>query len=112
MLGLQYLKNTELLSCQRNSKEGTSEKDKEIEDQLGKQLHKFLSGMRYLIDVWCTEVWDKLKFFLPDNNNRSRILVTTRLSNVAIHDGSWYLKMNFLDDDTSWNLFCEKTFGQ
>lgn len=110
MLGLQYLKNTELFSCQRNSK-----KDKEIEDQLGERLHKFLSGMRYLIaldDVWCTEVWDKLKFFLPDNNNRSRILVTTRLSNVAIHDGSWYLKTNFLDDDTSWNLFFEKTFGQ
>ncbi|KAL0457857.1 UNVERIFIED_CONTAM: putative late blight resistance proteinR1A-10 [Sesamum latifolium] len=51
--------------------------------------------------------------FFPDNGNRSRIVVTTRLSNVAISLGSKdpYL-MDFLDEENYWNLHCVKVFGQ
>ncbi|KAG8378821.1 hypothetical protein BUALT_Bualt07G0024700 [Buddleja alternifolia] len=47
------------------------------------------------------------------DGNGSRIIVTTRLSDVAISLGSRtpYL-MNFLDEDKSWNLFCEKAFAE
>ncbi|KAG8388600.1 hypothetical protein BUALT_Bualt02G0142400 [Buddleja alternifolia] len=51
-------------------------------------------------------------FIFPDNNNGSRIIVTTRLANVAKHLSSYCLEMDFLDDDKSWNLFCEKAFAQ
>ncbi|KAI3463960.1 hypothetical protein Pfo_020623 [Paulownia fortunei] len=111
----------ELLFCQRRQENSenfaafTNRMDQKTEDQLGEYLYKSLSGRRYLIildDMWSIEAWDKLKFFFPDNNNASRIVVTTRLSNVAIHFGSSCLAINFLDEDKSWNLFCEKAFAQ
>ncbi|KAG8390587.1 hypothetical protein BUALT_Bualt01G0099100 [Buddleja alternifolia] len=84
--------------------------------ELGERLYKSLSGRRYLIvmdDVWCTKAWNDLKSFFPDNRNGSRIMVTTRLSNVAISLGSQtpYL-MDFLEEDKSWVLFCENAFAQ
>ncbi|KAG8379012.1 hypothetical protein BUALT_Bualt07G0044000 [Buddleja alternifolia] len=84
--------------------------------ELGELLYKTLFCRRYLIvmdDVWSTKVWDDLKFLLPDNGNGSRIMITTRLSDVAISLGSHtpYL-MNLLDEDKSWDLLCEKAFGQ
>ncbi|GFP93648.1 putative late blight resistance protein homolog r1a-6 [Phtheirospermum japonicum] len=86
-------------------------------DELGKKLYKSLFGRRYLIvldDIWSSEAWDRVKTFFPNNNNGSRIMVTTRLSNVAFHlNGSCdILEMSFLDRDKSWNLFCKSTFGE
>ncbi|KAI3464089.1 hypothetical protein Pfo_020752 [Paulownia fortunei] len=101
----------ELLSCQR--KHESNESLEASTNQLGEKFYKSLSGKRYLIildDIWSIKAWDKIKLFVPDNNNRSRIVVTTRLSNMAIHFGSSCLAMNFLDEDKSWNLFCEKAF--
>ncbi|KAL0440949.1 UNVERIFIED_CONTAM: putative disease resistance RPP13-like protein 3 [Sesamum radiatum] len=85
--------------------------------ELGQNLYQKLFGRRYLIvldDVWSTNVWDGLKAFFPNNRNGSRVLVTTRLLNVARSLGSHdhYLTINFLDEDKSWNLFCEKVFAQ
>ncbi|KAI3464076.1 hypothetical protein Pfo_020739 [Paulownia fortunei] len=111
----------ELLSCQskqegrQNLVASTSEMDRETEDQLGEQLYKSLSGMRYLIildDMWSIEAWDEIKLFFPNDHNRGRIVVTTRLSNLAIHFGSSCIAMNLLDEEKSWNLFCEKAFAQ
>lgn len=85
-------------------------------DELGVVLHKILSGRRYLIvldDMWSIEAWELVKFFFPDNNNGSRIIVTTRLSNVASQlTGSKGIRMRFLDDDQSWNLLCKIVFGE
>ncbi|GFQ06340.1 putative late blight resistance protein homolog r1a-6 [Phtheirospermum japonicum] len=56
------------------------------EDKLGDKLYKSLCGWRYLIvldDIWSIEAWDKVKTFFPDNDNGSRIMVTTRLSKLA-----------------------------
>ncbi|KAG8378874.1 hypothetical protein BUALT_Bualt07G0030000 [Buddleja alternifolia] len=89
-----------------------------VEDlsELGERLYQRLSGRTYLIvmdDMWSTNAWDDLKLFFPDNRNGSRIMITTRLSDVAVSLGSHspYI-MNLLDEDKSWNLFCEKAFGQ
>ncbi|KAL0460477.1 UNVERIFIED_CONTAM: putative late blight resistance proteinR1A-4 [Sesamum latifolium] len=85
-------------------------------DALGEQLYKKLFGRRYLLvmdDVWSNKAWDDLKLFFPNNRNGSRVLVTTRLSNLAVSLGSHdpYL-MDFLDEENCWNLLCEKVFGQ
>ncbi|KAK4394685.1 putative disease resistance RPP8-like protein 2 [Sesamum angolense] len=85
--------------------------------ELGQRLYQNLFGRRYLIvldDVWSTKVWDDLKALFPNNRNGSRVLLTTRLFDVARSLGSHdhYLKINFLDEDKSWNLLCEKVFAQ
>ncbi|KAI3455560.1 hypothetical protein Pfo_012223 [Paulownia fortunei] len=104
----------EVLLCQE--KESRQNLSKMNEDKLGEKLHKTLSGRKYLIvldDMWSIKVWDKVKFFFPDNNNGSRIIITTRLSNMAFElTGSRGLHMNFLDEDESWNLLCKNVFGE
>ncbi|XP_075480536.1 putative late blight resistance protein homolog R1A-10 [Primulina tabacum] len=86
------------------------------DDQLGEQLHKILSGMRYLIvmdDFWSIEAWDNIRAFLPDNRNGSRIMITTRLLNVARQlNSSVSFEMELLDDVQSWMLLCDKVFGK
>ncbi|KAL0341557.1 UNVERIFIED_CONTAM: putative late blight resistance proteinR1B-16 [Sesamum calycinum] len=64
-------------------------------------------------DVWSTNVWDDLKLFLPKNENGSRILVTSRLSNVVVSlSSNKPYMMDFLDEDKSWNLLCQEIFSQ
>ncbi|KAG8378819.1 hypothetical protein BUALT_Bualt07G0024500 [Buddleja alternifolia] len=84
--------------------------------ELGTRLYQHLSGRRYLIvmdDMWSTEAWDDLRLFFPDNRKGSRIMITTRLLDVAISLSSRNLySMDFLDEDKSWGLLCEKAFSQ
>ncbi|KAF3673479.1 hypothetical protein FXO37_06974 [Capsicum annuum] len=50
------------------------------------ELKKSLMGKRYLIvldDMWDGKAWDDLRFSFPDVGNRSRIVITTRLEEVA-----------------------------
>ncbi|KAK4441012.1 putative late blight resistance proteinR1A-10 [Sesamum alatum] len=64
-------------------------------------------------DVWSNKAWDDFKQFFPNNGNGSRVVVTTRLSNVAVSVGSQDpYSMNLLDEENCWNLLCEKVFGQ
>ncbi|KAL8547392.1 hypothetical protein ACS0TY_006932 [Phlomoides rotata] len=100
----------ETLSCLRQSNDGM---DKKTEHELGELLHKTLWGMRYIIvldDVWSIEALDEIMFFFPNNFNRSRILVTTRIVDVANCCGSMGLALDYLGDVNSWELFCEKVF--
>ncbi|KAL0441006.1 UNVERIFIED_CONTAM: Disease resistance RPP8-like protein 3 [Sesamum radiatum] len=91
--------------------------DQEVsEAKLGEQLYKSLFGKRYLIvmdDVWSVEAWDAFKLFFPNNRNGSRVMITTRLANVAdsLVSHKPYL-MDLLDEDKSWNLFCQKAFKE
>ncbi|XP_057775859.1 putative late blight resistance protein homolog R1A-4 isoform X2 [Salvia miltiorrhiza] len=96
----------QLLSDKANSS------DKDV-DKLGEQLHKTLFGRRYLIildDIWSVEAWDEVRRFFPDNGNGSRIVLTTRLSEVANNCGSSCFAKNLLDENESWELFCKKAF--
>ncbi|KAH6758113.1 hypothetical protein C2S52_022999 [Perilla frutescens var. hirtella] len=83
--------------------------------ELGEQLYRILWGRRYFVvldDIWSVEAWDEIQMFLPSNDNKSRIVLTTRQSNVANCFGPSCLEMNPLHKDKSWNLFCEKAFAE
>ncbi|KAL0357369.1 UNVERIFIED_CONTAM: putative late blight resistance proteinR1B-8 [Sesamum calycinum] len=85
-------------------------------DQLALRLHQALKGRRYLIildDMWDVKPWDDTSRFFPDENNGSRIIVTTRESSVADYTGSGssHHQMNLLKDDESWNLLHQKVFA-
>ncbi|KAI3463679.1 hypothetical protein Pfo_020342 [Paulownia fortunei] len=86
------------------------------DDQLGELPHKKLFERKYLIvmdDMWNIQAWDEVKLFLPDNDNGSRILVTTRLLKLAVAFGSCSpYEMDFLDEEHSWDLLREKVFVQ
>ncbi|KAL8042737.1 hypothetical protein ABFX02_09G072800 [Erythranthe guttata] len=103
----------EILLCinKAESRETLSAKS---EGELGVKVHQSLWGRRYLIvmdDIWSVEVWDKVNLFFPDNGERSRIMITTRLSNVA-SIGSGGVVMDFLNEDKSWDLLCRYVFEE
>ncbi|KAK4435103.1 putative disease resistance protein [Sesamum alatum] len=75
--------------------------------QLVENLHRALEGRRYLVvldDVWSMEPWDTLRFAFPDDNNGSRILITTRNRHVAEQISKSVLERGLLSDDESWML--------
>ncbi|XP_051123381.1 putative late blight resistance protein homolog R1B-23 [Andrographis paniculata] len=84
-------------------------------NELGTRFYQKLFGRRYLIvmdDMWSTGPWDELRRYFPDNEDGSRILLTTRLSNMAAslcsHDP---YRLTFLDENESWSLLCQNAFS-
>uniref|UniRef100_A0A0D3HT60 NB-ARC domain-containing protein n=1 Tax=Oryza barthii TaxID=65489 RepID=A0A0D3HT60_9ORYZ len=65
---------------------GSSVDTSDDERQLIYKLRAFLHDKRYLIivdDIWSTKAWEFVKSALPENNSCSRIITTTRDTNVA-----------------------------
>ncbi|KAI3464224.1 hypothetical protein Pfo_020887 [Paulownia fortunei] len=90
-----------------------TEGDEELAD-LKRMMYESLKGRRYLIvldDIWKRPVWDDLKF--PKKKNGNRILLTTRLEEVA-HSASFVntCRKSFLNKEESWYLLREKVFGK
>ncbi|GER53605.1 disease resistance protein [Striga asiatica] len=85
-------------------------------EELGQKLYQSLYGRRYLIvmdDIWSMDAWDGVKRFFPNNNDGSKVLITTRLSNVALQlDGPDYIQMRFLNQDESWKLLRRCVFQE
>ncbi|QHO55805.1 hypothetical protein HN51_010678 [Arachis hypogaea] len=83
-------------------------------DKLKLKVQNFLSTKRYLVeldDLWKTQDWDEVQDAFPNDNNGSKILITSRLKEVASHTSPYppyYLQ--FLGDDESWELFSKKVF--
>ncbi|ONH91711.1 hypothetical protein PRUPE_8G132100 [Prunus persica] len=76
-------------------------------------LRGFLKEKRYAIvfdDVWSINFWECLKLALPDNNNGSRIIITTRISEVAASCREALYHLEPLSQALAWQLFCKKTF--
>ncbi|XP_047945655.1 putative late blight resistance protein homolog R1A-10 [Salvia hispanica] len=99
--------------------------DEEVSDELMRRgdyelreiLYKRLFGRRYMIvldDIWSTDVWDEIQRYFPDNNNGSRVVITTRRSDVAEHvAGSKSLHhVRLLDKFASRDLLCRIVFGE
>ncbi|KAL9170215.1 hypothetical protein ABFS82_04G129900 [Erythranthe guttata] len=95
---------------------GRNELEMNDDDELGEKLHKTLFGRRYLIvmdDIWDIKAWEMVNRFLPDNDNGSRILVTTRLMKLASDVGSCTpYQLNLLEKSQSWDLLREKIFAE
>ncbi|XP_042064781.1 putative late blight resistance protein homolog R1B-16 [Salvia splendens] len=106
---LQILKS--LLHCITGQ-----EFDQQI-DELKVKLHKSLFGRKYLIvldDIWSTKFWDEMRMYFPDNNNGSRIVITTRESDVAnyANSSSPPHQVQLLSKSESWNLLRQLVFGE
>ncbi|MCD9642233.1 hypothetical protein HAX54_028924 [Datura stramonium] len=98
------------------SNDETSPVSKDTND-LADMLRKFLHTRRYLIlidGVPDDRVWDDLESCFCDDNNGSRILLTTRHYNVArdARSVSEPLCLPLLDNDDSWMLLKRKVFGE
>ncbi|KAL1561262.1 putative late blight resistance protein R1A-10 [Salvia divinorum] len=86
-------------------------------DELKDMLHKSLYGRKYLVvldDIWSTNFWDEIKMYFPDNSNGSRILITTRESDVANYADSSRSQhqVQLLSESESWNLLHQLVFGE
>ncbi|TVU06729.1 hypothetical protein EJB05_49957 [Eragrostis curvula] len=83
------------------------------ERQLIDELRGYLENKRYFIvidDVWETKSWETIKLALDENNNGSRLIKTTRHSDVAAQAGEVY-KLKPLLRDQSEKLFYTRIFG-
>ncbi|KAL1561303.1 putative late blight resistance protein R1A-3 [Salvia divinorum] len=86
-------------------------------DELKVMLHKRLYGRKYLVlldDIWSTKFWDEMRMYFPDNNNGSRIVITTRESDVANYADSSRSQhqVQLLSESESWNLLHQLVFGE
>ncbi|CAJ2662727.1 unnamed protein product [Trifolium pratense] len=82
------------------------------DDELKKRVWEFLKLKKYMLvldDLWKIQDWEEVKDAFPDGNIGSRILITSRLKEVASHTGRdppYYLQ--FLNEEQSWELFSKK----
>ncbi|KAJ9537302.1 hypothetical protein OSB04_030035 [Centaurea solstitialis] len=89
--------------------------EKSSDYKLREKLHKNLMGKRYLIvidDIWSIEAWDDMKLFFPHDNTGSRILLTSRVNEVALHakPHGFVHSLPYLKDEQSWELLRKKVF--
>ncbi|XP_009591994.1 disease resistance protein RPM1-like [Nicotiana tomentosiformis] len=77
----------------------------------------FLQSRRYVLvfdDVWTIQAWEAIRYVLPDVNNGSRVIVTTRLFDVAsfcsIECNGYVYELKPLSAEETWSLFCQKAF--
>ncbi|XP_045788307.1 disease resistance protein RPP13-like [Trifolium pratense] len=83
------------------------------DDELKKRVWEFLKLKKYMLvldDLWKIQDWDEIKDAFPDENKGSRILVTSRLKEVALHTGRDPYYLQFLNEEQSWELFYKKVF--
>ncbi|XP_071938365.1 putative late blight resistance protein homolog R1B-14 isoform X1 [Coffea arabica] len=86
-------------------------------DDLLEKLHQRLLKNRYLVvfdDVWDIEVWNELRTAFPNDKNGSRIIFTSRSSNVAsqVQYGGEPHYLHPLSEEESFELLQKKVFGE
>ncbi|MCD7461553.1 hypothetical protein HAX54_046409 [Datura stramonium] len=96
---------------------GTNELDVvpigDTDDILVDKLRKSVIGKRYLIvldDMWDVNAWDDLSFSFSNNESRSRIIVITRLEEVAKQVNTDPYTLPFLKPNESLKLLQQKMF--
>ncbi|XP_057798992.1 putative late blight resistance protein homolog R1B-8 [Salvia miltiorrhiza] len=85
------------------------------EPEMLTKIHQRLMGRRYLVvmdDFWTTEEWGGFSDIFPNDENGSRIMLTTRLADAGSYDnsGNFLHRMQLMDDYQSWNLLKQKVF--
>lgn len=80
-------------------------------------INEMLQRRRYLIvldDVWQLHAWHAVQYALPNNTFGSRVMLTTRKTDVAnsasIESKGKTYNLEPLPPSDSWELLCRKTF--
>ncbi|XP_027772995.1 putative late blight resistance protein homolog R1C-3 isoform X2 [Solanum pennellii] len=89
----------------------------DIDDDVADKLRKRLCGKRYLIvldDMWDTETLDELMRPFPEFHKGSRVILTSRKKEVALHGKchSDPLYLRLLRSEESWELLEKRVFGE
>ncbi|KAJ3699558.1 hypothetical protein LUZ61_003263 [Rhynchospora tenuis] len=83
------------------------------EENLAREIHASMKDKKYLIfldDVWTEDIWYQLKMVCPDNNNGSRVLITSRFVNVAKAADPKPYELQYLNEEQSVQLLLKKAF--
>nr|AVR54589.1 PM21 [Dasypyrum villosum] len=82
------------------------------------RLREYLTHKRYLIvvdDLWDQSTWNIMSCIFPEVGNGSRVIVTTRVEDVAIwacrDDHECVYRMEPLKEQDSRIMFCNRVFG-
>ncbi|CAA3008343.1 late blight resistance homolog R1A-10 [Olea europaea subsp. europaea] len=112
----EYSRREVILNILSQFGKPTNEMSTKDDESLADELRKLLERGKYLIvldDVWSEEVCNDLKVAFHANRSRSRILLTSRIENVALsanlNRGAY--KLRFLTPDESWTLLQRKAVG-
>ncbi|CAN4097909.1 unnamed protein product [Withania somnifera] len=92
-----------------------SDRNEKEDGEIADELRRFLLTKRFLIfidDVWDSKVWDNLHMCFRDVWNGSRIILTTRLNDVAnyVKCESEPHHLRLFRDDESWTLLQKQVF--
>uniref|UniRef100_A0A0A9BKP2 Uncharacterized protein n=1 Tax=Arundo donax TaxID=35708 RepID=A0A0A9BKP2_ARUDO len=105
-------------SCILKKDDSVRERETWDEKRLIEKIRELLYHKRYLIvidDIWSISVWELLKCVLPENNNGSRVITTTRIESVAKACCSLtrdrYYEIEPLSEFHSRSLFFKRIFG-
>ncbi|XP_027098748.1 putative late blight resistance protein homolog R1A-3 isoform X3 [Coffea arabica] len=84
--------------------------------QLAEIVYRRLKGKRYVIvmdDMWSIDAWNDVKRCFPDDENGSRIVVTSRFKELATNVSPKKPPhcMNLLNIEQSWELLEKLIFG-
>ncbi|MFS8018499.1 putative virus X resistance protein-like, coiled-coil [Helianthus anomalus] len=87
------------------------------EEMIIEEICTDLKDQRYLIvldNVWTPNAWSDLKKALPNQDCGSKILLATRITEVALlaNPDTPPHHLRFLNDDESFALLCTKVFGK
>lgn len=87
-------------------------RDEELMRELS-QTFRNKKCMVVLDDIWSIEAWESIKEALPLIRNESKILLTTRNRNVALHISPYgfHHEPSLLSDMESWELLKIKALG-
>ncbi|CAM0947994.1 unnamed protein product [Alopecurus aequalis] len=106
-----------LISLQRKLGMGESSDAHEPQDIID-SLREYLKHKRYFIlvdDLWDQSAWNIIGCAFPENSNGSRVMVTTRLDDVAVmacqSDRACVYRMKHLKEKDSGTLFFNRVFG-
>ncbi|XP_055802715.1 putative late blight resistance protein homolog R1A-3 [Solanum dulcamara] len=93
----------------------TKDYDEMDDNEIADLVQKKLKGRRYIVvvdDIWSRDAWDSIRGIFPNYNNGSRILLTTRETDVAMYaNTSSPHEMSLLSLENGWRLLCDKVFG-
>ncbi|KAF3340580.1 Disease resistance protein RPP13 [Carex littledalei] len=87
------------------------------DDDLPVNIESTLRDKRFLIildDVWTTDLWEQMKIAIPDRNNMSRIIITSRFEDVAntADCNTEPYQLSYLNSNESLALLFRKAFQQ